>query len=47
VPLLATCIFSYFFYKEPEWGTIIDPGTALTLFPSSILDETRFEPTIV
>jgi len=36
--------FSYFF-NEPELGAGIDPGMALTTFPSSILDETRFEPT--
>jgi len=38
----ATCIF---FYNEPELGTGIDPGMALTPCPSSISDETRFEPT--
>jgi len=34
-----------FFYDEPQLGAAIDPGKALTLFPSSILDETRLEPT--
>jgi len=33
------------FSNEPELGVEIDPGTALTLFPSSILDQARFEPT--
>jgi hypothetical protein len=33
------------FQIEPELGAGIDPGMAFTLFPSSILDETRFEPT--
>jgi len=35
--------FSYFFNNEPDLGAEIDPGMALTLFPSSILDETRFK----
>ncbi len=34
-----------FFYNEPELGAGINPGMALSPFPSSILDETRFEPT--
>ncbi len=34
-----------FFYNEPELGAEINPGMALAPFPSSILDETRFEPT--
>jgi len=38
-------VFFLFFYNEPELGAGIDPGMALTPFPSSILDETRFEPT--
>ncbi len=33
------------FSNEPELGTEIDPGTVAPSFPSSILDETRFEPT--
>jgi len=41
---LTTYIF-LFFYNQPDLGAGIDPGMALTLFPSSILDETRFEPT--
>jgi len=41
---LSTCIF-LFFYNEPELDARIDPGMAFTPFPSSILDETRFEPT--
>ncbi len=44
VPHLATCIF-LFFYNEPGLGAGIDPGMILTPFPSSILDEARFEPT--
>ncbi len=39
-------LFLLFFYNEPELGASrIDPGMALTPFPSSILDELRFEPT--
>ncbi len=38
-------VFFLFFYNEPELGVGIDPGMALTSFPSSILDETRFKPT--
>jgi hypothetical protein len=30
--------FSYIFYNEPELGAEIDPGMALTPFPSNILD---------
>jgi len=41
---LATCIFS-FFYNKPELDARIDPGMTLAPFSSSILDETRFEPT--
>jgi len=33
--------------NEPDLGAGIDAGMALTPFPSSILDETRFEPTTV
>jgi hypothetical protein len=44
MPHLATR-FSPFFNNEPELGERIDRGIALTQFPSSILDETRFEPT--
>jgi len=40
---LATCIF--LFSNEPEFGEGINPGMALTPFPSSILAETNFEPT--
>ncbi len=40
---LATCIFLIF---QPELGAGINPGMALTPFPSGgILDETRLEPT--
>jgi len=39
VPLLPI-----FFYNEPKLGAGIDPGMALTPFPSSILDEIRFKP---
>jgi len=47
VPYLAIWLFIFFllFYNEPEWGAGIYPVMALTLFPSSILDETGFEPT--
>jgi len=38
-------VFFLFFYNEPELGAGIDPGMALTQFPSGILDETRFKPT--
>ncbi len=37
--------FFLFFYNEPDLGAGIDPGMALTTFPSSMLDKTRFEPT--
>jgi len=37
------CPFDYLY--EPELGAGIDPDMALTPFPSSILDEKRFEPT--
>ncbi len=37
--------FSYFFNNEAEKGARINPGMALTPFPSSIQDETRFKPT--
>jgi len=35
VPRLATCVF-LISYNEPELGAEIDPGMALTPFPSSI-----------
>ncbi len=35
----------YLFSIEPELDTEIDPGMVMTPLPSSILDETRFEPT--
>ncbi len=38
-------VFVLLFYNEAELGAGIDPGMALTPFPSSLLDETRFEPT--
>jgi len=38
-------VFFLFFYNEPELGAEINPGMAVAPFPSSILDETRFEPT--
>ncbi len=38
-------VFFLLFYNEPEFGGGIDPGMALTPFPSSILDEMRFKPT--
>jgi len=38
--------FFYFCYNESELGARIDPGMALTQFPSRILDEMRFKPTI-
>jgi len=41
VPHLAT----HFFYNESEFGAGIDPGMALTIFPYSLMDEMRFEPT--
>jgi len=44
VPHLATCTF-LIFYNEPELGAVIDSGMALTPFPYSILEETRFKPT--
>jgi len=31
--------FFVFFYNEPKLGAGIDPGMALTPFPTSILDE--------
>ena len=34
VPHLATCIFLSFLLIEPELGAGIDPGMALTPFPS-------------
>jgi hypothetical protein len=37
-------VFSLF-SNEPELGTEIDPGMDKTPFISSILDETKFEPT--
>jgi hypothetical protein len=37
--------FSYFSMNEPELGAGIDLCMAFNPFPSSILDETRFEPT--
>ncbi len=47
MPHLATYIFLNF-QIEPELGAGIEPGIALlTPFPSSILDEMRFEPTIL
>ena len=53
VTLKTTCLlcarapydYLYFSY-QPKLGKGIDPGLALTQFASSILDETRFEPTI-
>ncbi len=44
VPHLATYIF-FNCQIEPELGAGIDPGMAFTLFPYSILDDTRFELT--
>ncbi len=44
MPHLATYAFVNF-QIEPEFCAGIDPGMAFTLFPSSILDERRFEPT--
>ncbi len=38
-------VFSLFLY-EPELGIEINHGMVMTPFPSSILDETRFEPTV-
>jgi len=38
-------VFFLFFYNGPELGAGNDPGMALTPFPTSILDEMRFEPT--
>jgi len=38
-------VFFLFFNNEPELGAEINPGMALAPFPSSNLDETRFEPT--
>jgi len=43
VPHVTTCIF--LFLNEPKLGAGINPGMALTPFPSSILDETSFELT--
>jgi hypothetical protein len=37
-------VFFLNFQIEPELGAGINPGMALTPFPYSILDETRFEP---
>jgi hypothetical protein len=34
-----------FIASAPELGAGIDPGMALTPFPSRVLDETSFEPT--
>jgi hypothetical protein len=45
VPHLATYIFLNF-QTKPELGAGFDRGMAFTPFPSSLLDETRFEPTI-
>ncbi len=42
-PIWVSVFFS--FSNEPELGEGIDPGMALIPFSSSILDETRFEPT--
>jgi len=36
VPHLATCIFFFQLLKQPGLGAEIDPGMALTPFPSSI-----------
>ncbi len=44
VPHLTTFIFLNY-QIEPELGAGINPGMALTPFPSSILDATRFKPT--
>jgi len=42
VPRLPTCIFLVF-YNEPELGVGINPGMALTPFPSSIgIEPTTF-----
>jgi len=38
-------VFLLFFYNEPELDAEINPGMGLAPFSSSILDETRFEPT--
>jgi hypothetical protein len=45
VPHLATYILLNF-QIEPELGAGINPDMAFTQSPSSILDETRFEPII-
>ncbi len=45
VPHSATYIILNFLI-ELELGAGINPGMAFTPFPCSILDETRFEPTI-
>jgi hypothetical protein len=39
------CYLSFLFLNEPELGTENDPGMVMTPLTSSILDETRFEPT--
>jgi len=46
VPHLATCIF-LFVYNEPELGVGIDPGMALTPFPSSIGQGSNPQPSDV
>jgi len=43
VPHLAASIF-LFFNNEPQLSAKINPVMALTTFPSSILDEKKFEP---
>jgi hypothetical protein len=43
--LLPCPIWLPLFSNEPEMGTEIESGMIITPFPSSILDETRFEPT--
>jgi len=44
--VLRLAIYVFFlFSNEPELGDGIDPGMAIYPFPSSNLDETRFEPT--
>jgi len=44
---LATSICLTFITMKQNWvqESILAPGMALTPFPSSLLDETRFEPT--
>jgi hypothetical protein len=38
-------LYFLYFSNEPEMGTEIDSGMVMKPFPSSLLDETRFEPT--